>query len=168
MPQLSTHAIAFNGVANGFTDNKTHLGRSVYNINRVDVADAVLGEKVHHEVGLATAASAPRSGAEILRSPQSRLNRQHGADASGRKAVAALAATFGDDAAAGASAHTQTEAVRLGTTAVVGLERALHGRNSRIRCFTFEWGVSQWVHVEHTGLANGTGPGWQGQTSVSH
>ena len=60
--------------------------------------------------------------------------------ASGRQLAAALAAAGGDDGAAGAGAHAQPEAVRLGATAVVRLEGALaHGRGSKIggsRCRT--------------------------------
>lgn len=42
-----------------------------------------------------------------------------------RKACAALATTAGEDGAARTGAHPQTEAVGLGTTAVIGLERPL-------------------------------------------
>ena len=49
----------------------------------------------------------------------------------GRQLVAALATAAGQDGAAGAGAHAQSEAVGLGTTAVVRLEGALaHGRGS--------------------------------------
>src|SRR3954451_14768158 len=50
---------------------------------------------------------------------------------SDRKLVATLATARGEDAAAGAGAHPQAEAMRLVTAAVVRLERALaHGRVS--------------------------------------
>ena len=47
---------------------------------------------------------------------------------SGRQPSAALRPARGNDRAAGAGAHAQAEAVRLGTAAVVRLERALHDR----------------------------------------
>lgn len=47
------------------------------------------------------------------------------APVSGGQACAALATTARNDGAAGAGAHAQTEAVRLGTTTVVGLESPL-------------------------------------------
>ncbi len=45
--------------------------------------------------------------------------------ASGGQRGAALAATCSQNGAAGAGAHAQTEAMRLGTTTVVGLESPL-------------------------------------------
>ena len=76
------------------------------------------------------------SGAEVRGPPHPVRCRQHGggmtagyAAGSGRQLGAALAASRSDDGAPGACAHTQPEAVRLRTTAVVRLEGALaHGR----------------------------------------
>jgi hypothetical protein len=44
---------------------------------------------------------------------------------SGRKALTALPTASGENCAAGTSAHTKPEAVGLGATAIVRLERAL-------------------------------------------
>lgn len=50
----------------------------------------------------------------------------------GRKALAALGAARGEDGPAGTGAHAGPETVGLGPTAIIGLERALHDRNSRV------------------------------------
>jgi len=59
---------------------------------------------------------------------------QHAAalKASGRELGAALAAAAGEDGTAGARAHAQAEAVRLGATAVVRLEGALAHEDLRL------------------------------------
>ena len=58
---------------------------------------------------------------------------------SGRQLAAALAAAGGDDGAAGAGAHAQPEAVRLGPAAVVRLEGALaHGRTPSVGIDTYD------------------------------
>src|SRR5215203_1941443 len=54
-----------------------------------------------------------------------RRRRACAGNTSGGELLAALAPTGGDDGPSGARAHTQPEAVRLGPTAVVRLERAL-------------------------------------------
>ena len=89
-----------------------------------------------------TTAGAPARAPRRTARPKSRLGAtarvlgEHGAARVGRQADelgAALAATGREDRAAGAGAHAQPEAVRLGPTAVVRLEGALaHGRLRRV------------------------------------
>jgi hypothetical protein len=79
----------------------------------------------------------PDNGRELASASHSVCLRQHDAEVlsaisteidSGRELFAALTAASGEDAAAGAGAHTQPEAVLLGATAVVRLVGALaHG-----------------------------------------
>ena len=72
-----------------------------------------------------------KHGAELLRGAQPITGRQHTRTSSSQFG-AALTAPGGEDRTAGAGAHSQAKAVRLGPTAIVGLEGALaHGVSLR-------------------------------------
>ena len=74
-----------------------------------------------------TGAAIPQNGAVLPGVTQTVRRWQHGRcrRGSGGELAAALGAAVGQDGAAGAGTHTQTEAVRLGAATVVGLEGAL-------------------------------------------
>ena len=78
----------------------------------------------HRRAGL----GARPPGSELVRSGDCWGRARPAAHASGSEAVATLATTRGQDGAAGAGAHPQTETVGLVPAAVVRLERALAQR----------------------------------------
>ncbi len=91
---------------------------------------------------------------EISRGPKPVCGGKH-AD-SGGQTLAALGATGREDAATGACAHAQAEAVRLRPTAGVGLEGALHGQApGRVR--TGKSNPARGWHPRQDGPAYGTG-----------
>ncbi len=86
----------------------------------------LVGSTVHDNQRRSGARSLSGGCPEICRVNHAVRAGQHlAAPVSGGQACAALATTARDDGAAGAGAHAQTEAVRLGTTTVVGLESPL-------------------------------------------
>jgi hypothetical protein len=80
--------------------------------------------QVRHQVRATGPAAGADSAREVCASAQAVLGRQHPATSGGERS-AALATAPGEDGSAGARAHAQAEAVRLGATAVVRLERTL-------------------------------------------
>jgi len=114
------------GAADGTADHEPHAG---------PVAGP--GEQEVHDDGL-TRPTAPgaRDAAQVVTSDEAMLHREHGrgttrpnegrsSRGSDREALAALAASSGQDRAARAGAHAQPEPVRLVTAAVVRLVRTL-------------------------------------------
>ncbi len=91
-----------------------------------------VSQQVHDECTAPGAGTTPDDGGEVTRPPHSVRPRNHESSCglgSGRQGVAALAPASRDDGAPGACTHTQPEAVRLGTSAVVRLVGPLaHGR----------------------------------------
>jgi hypothetical protein len=100
-------------------------------------------EKVHDQQGAAAAYAGAQRSPEVIGSPEPmdsgeherlteagvcRSGRRRCQATSGSEPVATLAAAAGQDGAAGARAHAQSEAVRLAALTVVRLEGALaHG-----------------------------------------
>jgi hypothetical protein len=86
---------------------------------------------VHHEVALRSAHPTADGDSEVSRSRHPVLSRKHSATpcstprGSRSERAAALVATAGDDRTSGPGPHPQPEAVHLGTTPVVRLERPL-------------------------------------------
>jgi hypothetical protein len=91
----------------------------------------VPGPHVEDESGTRSTTSTPNGSSEVD-APAHPMGR--GQHRSGSEAVAALTAARRKDGAAGAGAHPKTEAVGLGPTPVVGLERTL--RHERLRGLT--------------------------------
>ncbi len=86
----------------------------------------LVGSTVHDHQRRSGARSLAGGCPEVSRVNHAVRAGQHlAAPVSGGQACAALATTARNDSAAGAGAHAQTEAVRLGTTTVVGLESPL-------------------------------------------
>ena len=112
--------VAHDGVADGLGHNKTDARRKI----RTRIGP--VGMHDDQSPACSAGAGPAHCRGEIGPLTQTVTCRQHaGLDGSGRELGAALAAAGGQDGAAGAGAHAQAEAVRLGAATVVRLEGAL-------------------------------------------
>lgn len=114
--------LAFDAVASGGTLDFA-LGYDETDEASVGI---LVGSTVHDHQRRSGARSLAGGCPEVSRVNHAVRAGQHlAAPVSGGQACATLATTARNDGAAGAGAHAQTEAVRLGTTTVVGLESPL-------------------------------------------
>src|SRR5690606_3446952 len=144
LAQPTGHAVAHHGVADLLGHDESHAG--------CPCSLRELGE-MHHHVGSGAAHATAGDGAELVGRMQPMTRPGHGAEASrcwssassasGGELGAALGAAAVEDGAAGAGAHAGAEAVLLGATTVVRLERALaHGSpRSWARTCPSRWSV---------------------------
>lgn len=120
--QLTRHTVTYDRAAHGFGYHKTASGG-------FGPIDAFL--YVHHKDATRNTAPVTYRSSEIgaavypLLVSEHRATRPRTAGVLRREAAAALTTTRTKDGASGTGAHTQTEAVRLGATTVIGLERPL-------------------------------------------
>ena len=125
--QSSLHAVARDGVAHGLADREPHLDRARFR--------GGVHPEVDHQRRRARASSSPDSTTEAVTVGEAMDSGEHGGCRelwpSDRQALAALAATAGQDRATGAGPHAQTETVHLVTATVVRLVGTLaHGNFS--------------------------------------